>query len=572
MVFLPIVARELRIWSRRKTTYWQRSLLSAGALVIWFFLLVASRSGMRPAERAQMLFAALGVLCFAFCLLSGVFITADAVSEEKREGTIGLLFLTDLKGYDVIIGKLAATSLHAIYGLLAVLPLLALPLLMGGVSKAEFLRVTLALLTTLFFSLSLGMVISTFSREARQAMACTVLLLLLVTAIFPTIAAFAVWASRRSSHWDTFYWFSPAYLFAQGFDANFSRQNFNRSFFLLFALALGCFGLASAYLPSLWQEKGLGNSGRNGKSRGARSPWRFGTEEWRARRKNLLRVGPWESFIQTPLGSPLARMNPFYWLATRDRLPQVLAWGAVGGVFCIWLGFFAGTFTRDRDEFCQAFSFFSAYFMHQVLKFLVACEACRRISDDRHSGALELLLVSPLRVEQILEGQRAALRDIFRGPILLVLTANFCQFLRILGWAFASPRSGGMDHEIVAFFILTVIGGAVMLGLDFYALSWIGMSRALLSKRYHWAVLGTIGRLVAVPWLSAFLVYLFLMSDVLRGEPGEMTGLLVLWLGAGAVVDLILAVRARRRLEAQFRQLAALGPAKRFSLQEAEHR
>ena len=44
---------------------------------------------------------------------------------------MGLIFLTDLKGYDVVLGKLAATSLNGFYGLLAVFPLLAFPLLTG---------------------------------------------------------------------------------------------------------------------------------------------------------------------------------------------------------------------------------------------------------------------------------------------------------------------------------------------------------------------------------------------------------------------------------------------------------
>ena len=41
---------------------------------------------------------------------AGVFLTADCLSEEKREGTLGLLFLTDLRGHDVALGKLLATS------------------------------------------------------------------------------------------------------------------------------------------------------------------------------------------------------------------------------------------------------------------------------------------------------------------------------------------------------------------------------------------------------------------------------------------------------------------------------
>src|SRR5438094_2612698 len=95
------------------------------------------------------LFTYLTGYAFGLCLFPGVFLTADCLSEEKREGTLGLLFLTDLKGYDVVLGKLMATSLNAFYGLLAIFPLLALPLLLGGVSLWEFCRVMLALVNTL---------------------------------------------------------------------------------------------------------------------------------------------------------------------------------------------------------------------------------------------------------------------------------------------------------------------------------------------------------------------------------------------------------------------------------------
>ena len=87
---------------------------------------------------------------FGLCLLAGVFLTADCLSEEKREGTLGLLFLTDLKGYDVVLGKFIARSLPALYGLLALLPLIGIPLLLGGVTGSEFWRMALALVNALF--------------------------------------------------------------------------------------------------------------------------------------------------------------------------------------------------------------------------------------------------------------------------------------------------------------------------------------------------------------------------------------------------------------------------------------
>jgi ABC-type transport system involved in multi-copper enzyme maturation permease subunit len=158
MTFLPIVERELRVASRRRMTYRIRFFLALAGSLVWFGLLMSSSRG--SSERGKILFIFVGALSLGFCLLAGMFLTADCLSEEKREGTLGLLFLTPLKGYDVVLGKLLATSLHAFYGLLAILPLLALPLLMGGVTGGEFWRVTLALFTAILFSLALGMLVS----------------------------------------------------------------------------------------------------------------------------------------------------------------------------------------------------------------------------------------------------------------------------------------------------------------------------------------------------------------------------------------------------------------------------
>jgi len=45
------------------------------------------------------------VLACAACAL-----TADTLSGESREGTLGLLFLTDLRSWDVTLGKLASAG------------------------------------------------------------------------------------------------------------------------------------------------------------------------------------------------------------------------------------------------------------------------------------------------------------------------------------------------------------------------------------------------------------------------------------------------------------------------------
>src|SRR3954469_487345 len=142
MTVLPIVARELRVASRRRGTYWVRTGAALAVIILgtWFFLMMQREA---PHEIGQVLFGILTGSAVLYCLLSGVRSTADCLSQEKREGTFGLLFLTDLKGYDVVLGKLAANSLSALYGVLAVVPMLAIPLLMGGVALGEFGRMAL---------------------------------------------------------------------------------------------------------------------------------------------------------------------------------------------------------------------------------------------------------------------------------------------------------------------------------------------------------------------------------------------------------------------------------------------
>src|SRR5207302_3253582 len=133
-----------------------------------------------PSSFGKGLFTVLTWLSLAVALSAGLFFTSDCLSEEKREGTLGFLFLTDLRGYDVVFGKLLATSLRAICALLAVFPILAVTLLMGGVTGAQFWRTVFALVNALFISLAAGMFVSAISRDSQKALSATLLLLVLL--------------------------------------------------------------------------------------------------------------------------------------------------------------------------------------------------------------------------------------------------------------------------------------------------------------------------------------------------------------------------------------------------------
>src|SRR5687767_2504078 len=170
MTVLPVVVREMSVLARRKSTYWSRAATGLVSLLIMLWLLLVSRAHVTYAEMGTTIFLVLSSLSFAFAVLAGVQATSDSVSEEKREGTLGLLFLTDLRGWDVIAGKLAATSFGAVLALMGIIPMLSLALLLGGVTFAQFGLVAVVLLNTLFLSLALGVFVSTLSENERKAM------------------------------------------------------------------------------------------------------------------------------------------------------------------------------------------------------------------------------------------------------------------------------------------------------------------------------------------------------------------------------------------------------------------
>ena len=98
MIFLPVVERELRVASRKRSTFWIRIIAALVALLIATGFLILSAVGsfaFATTALGKVLFGVLTWLSLAAALSAGLFFTSDCLSEEKREGTLGFLFLTD---------------------------------------------------------------------------------------------------------------------------------------------------------------------------------------------------------------------------------------------------------------------------------------------------------------------------------------------------------------------------------------------------------------------------------------------------------------------------------------------
>ena len=91
MTFLPIVQRELRVAARRKGTFVIRAAVAFLGIVMGGCLLAACEFGGLPAQRAGAeIFGTLSWYTWMLSLLAGVFLASDCLSEERREGTLGL--------------------------------------------------------------------------------------------------------------------------------------------------------------------------------------------------------------------------------------------------------------------------------------------------------------------------------------------------------------------------------------------------------------------------------------------------------------------------------------------------
>ena len=188
MIFLPIVERELRVAARKPVTYWCRLWASVGgvAVIVWILTVL----GHFGTPNGALLFHGLAVLLFIYAAIGGMQVTYDSLSRERRESTLGLLFLTDLTGVDIAAGKLAANILNLLYTLLALMPVLALAFLLGAVTPGEMFRAALVALNLMFFFSSVGLAASSLCKQANNSMVLAILFYTLLVGAWPLAALY----------------------------------------------------------------------------------------------------------------------------------------------------------------------------------------------------------------------------------------------------------------------------------------------------------------------------------------------------------------------------------------------
>ncbi len=569
MTFLPVVERELRVAARKRSTFWVRIAAAIVALIIATGFL-ALQFGIRNVGRG--LFAVLTWLSLFAVLSAGLFFTSDCLSEEKREGTIGFLFLTDLRGYDVVLGKLLATSLRGFYSLLAVLPILAMTLMMGGVTGAQFWKTALALVNALFLSLATGLFVSALSRDSQKAMAGTLALVLLLALSGPLLGLLPAMMGGKFNPFLSLT--SPGYVFVTG--SAWGTTPFWTALVVNQIIGWALLGLSCALLPRTWQQK----TEMSGSSPKGVDPGRA------ARRRKILSI------------------NPVMWLASRERWPAAVIWTlailtvlaalltlanatASSGAWVLW-SYLGGAATL-------------------ILYLAVTSHASRFFIETHRSGLIELLLATPITAKQIVHGQWRALVRMFGAPLGIYLAAQLlAAVMAQLTWSTMAARtttaatppvasgtaatnatgsnSTAATNGIVVTTTVTVTGGTRTTGspgasksvivtiafaatlttaANFIALIWFGMWMGLTSGKGHIATLKTLVFVQVIPWFaitfaSSMLVPLLLLPQLITGTGMPMMWYPLLTSATTTVLclgkDIGFLVWARGRLYGRFRE------------------
>ena len=563
MTLLPVVQRELRVAARERNTYRVRFLAAFVTVLfsifsLWFIRAVFGEAPIRPRE----LFLFLTWIAYIFVCLAGFSLTCDSISQEKRDATLGLLFLTDLKGYDIVVGKLSVAVIRGLYALIATFPVLALPLMMGGTNLSELARTTATLLVALLFSMAAGLAVSSFMRRSWGSLGLSGFVVLFFTLLLPACSLLvrSYFRQAQLAHWIELP--SPSYAMYMSFRnaMGLSGNDFGYSLAILLLLTVAGVATAAITTPHVWKDRPPAR--RLGAFLDFFRRLKFGSAEFRLQlRRRLL------------------QRNPIFWLSRRERVSS----GMLLLMLCI-VGLCAGWVGRQNwnvigpganDVFPRLAWFASAALAHSLIMLRLAVIAAERFGDDRRTGALELILSTPISIKAVLSGHWMGLRRAFAGPALMAFgfqTMALCYLL-----VNERPEDARTFNQIVAdvywhlkgfplqaanwefhFIVLVILSLFPLLVLDWSAIAWLSTWRSLRLKHSIFAPISTLIILHVPPPIAFGFIAGHLQRYRLLPDHQFSETLVLFAIAAGLTASLHLGciVWARRQLYKHFRTAA----------------
>ena len=487
----PVIERELRVQSRNQSTYWLRVASALIGTGVFGVIMIHQRQA--PAILSTRLFATMHVVLLAAIWLLGPALTADCLSREKREGTLGLLVLTSLNTPTIVASKALVHIVRGATFWMVSLPILVMPLLLGGVTwidlasafALEFCALLLALASGLLASSLTGMAARGYWLGELIALFCAGLMALLLTLSFLRLARIPAPLTSTLKEYVGITAFLNTGMFTadlSGWSRLLSGVPGGRGISAwLAALGLGCLFAVLFFLLAI-----------------AFAAWRLG-RSWRDEppsARAIQRRRKWFAprFLVPAFRRAMQRKldrNPIAWLQEHSVGKRLSKWVLLGVLLLVEMPFGLG----DGDSRQAGFQIELIVGLLLSLAFVSA----QSFQQERQIGTWELLLVSPLSPWQIVRGRLSGIGAMFLpavlvsflflpgpepsefgvGPIGLPQLLAFSSFLAVpLTGLYLSLRLSNFLVTWLATFAFAVLWPVVLLSL-------IQAGVYLLRERYH---------------------------------------------------------------------------------------
>ena len=251
----PIFVREWLTLPRRSGHYLARSLY-LGAL--WVLLLTIWQTTIGWEYTATLgdlarfgliSFQILAYVQLTLLLFFSALAAASTVSLEKDRRTFLLLLMTDLHNYEIVLGKLLGSLLQIAILLVGSIPVFALLMILGGIDPYQIAETILVLGTTALAAGSLGGLVALWRDKTFQALAMTVLFLVLYLCLVQALSLVSFTNAFDASLVRSIQTaLDPFMALAQVLDPPQRTQGLS---------AAGCFGIAMLILSALLNGIGI---------------------------------------------------------------------------------------------------------------------------------------------------------------------------------------------------------------------------------------------------------------------------------------------------------------------------
>jgi ABC-type transport system involved in multi-copper enzyme maturation permease subunit len=555
MSVLPVIVRELRMQARQPSTHWLRtvgavSVFAAVAFALWGMTMAKYRvwpgGGPIPVQNeiqtfGTTVFEKMNLFIFLGIWLLVPVATADAISRERREGTLPLLYLTELRSLGIVLGKTFVHGMRSASLFLAMAPWLMLPLVFGGVGLRDIATGLMLDSASLLLAQAAGLLASTIPRDWLKAAVLAelfaLLLLLLMLRAHGTILAGAGAAGPTTgltpgspgfwnfyALWDILHGGSRAGFLSRTLqllqittDSSIHLDYFDGQWF-------GGFG--SPNEQALWQQLSacLSPAGQTFWFRGVvglllAAVLVLMTTVWLATRRV---ERSWRDALVTSTDSELKKAliaprfgvrafkrrlsraltsNPIGWLHHCSTSARMVKWGWCA--FIILVEFVISSNASDLYAIQLWLGF--------VLLLGLTFSATSSFREELQTGAFELLLVTPLREWQIILGRVRGLWRQFLPAIAIYLAATVYL---ASGWKnvdYATPAWTACAQTLLAFCTLPFIGLYFSVQRWNFLVSWLaacvgGLLPAIMGTIFGWEGFQVFAIQLTLAWTAALLL------------------------------------------------------------------